>query len=65
MVKYKSIFVFLILLFSFTQAFGATAEKEFKKIIDFREGGEIYLKNVNGNVDVESWQCQKEKILII
>ena len=63
MVKYKSICVGLIFLFSFTQAFAATAEKEFKKIIDFREGGEIYLKNVNGNVDVESWEREEVEVI--
>ena len=63
MIKYKSIFVVLILLFSFAQIFGATAEKEFKKIIDFREGGEIYLKNVNGNIDVESWQREEVEVI--
>jgi len=63
MIKYKSIFVVLILLFSFAQVFGATAEKEFKEIIDFREGGEIYLKNVNGSIEVESWEREEVEIV--
>ena len=63
MIKYKSIFVVLILLFSFTQVFGATAEKEFKKVIDFREGGEIYLKNVNGSIEVKSWEREEVEVI--
>jgi len=63
MFKYKNIFVILIFLLSFTRVFGATAEKEFKEIIDFREGGEIYLKNVNGSVDVKSWEREEVEIV--
>jgi len=63
MVKYKSVFVILIFLFSFTQVFGDTAEKEFKEIIDFREGGEIYLKNVNGSIEVKSWEREEVEVI--
>ena len=63
MFKYKNIFVILIFLLSFTRVFGATAEKEFKETIDFREGGEIYLKNVNGSVDVKSWEREEVEIV--
>ncbi|NVM04367.1 MAG: DUF4097 family beta strand repeat protein [Candidatus Helarchaeota archaeon] len=63
MTKYKSIFVVLIFLFSFNLVFGATTEKEFKKIIDFREGGRVYLKNVNGNIDVKSWGREEVEVI--
>ena len=36
-------------------SFGAEIEKEFEKLIEFTEDGKINLKNVNGNIDVISW----------
>ena len=64
MFKYKSIFLFLILLFSFNLAFAGTAEKEFKKTIPFIENGTVILKNINGSVEVESWDSVAQEAFL-
>jgi hypothetical protein len=45
----------LLLLCSPNISLGATVEKEFKEVLDFVEGGRIYLENVNGNIEAKSW----------
>ena len=53
----KRFFLFFVifLLFSNYPIVGETVEREFGKIIEFRENGNIYLKNINGNVEAKSW----------
>jgi len=48
-------------LFSIT-AFANTQTKEYKKTIDFRSFGDIYVKSINGNIEVESWDKDKVDI---
>jgi DUF4097 and DUF4098 domain-containing protein YvlB len=47
--------VLLLLVCSPIISLGATVEKEFKDILPFVESGNIYLENVNGNIEVKSW----------
>ena len=53
--RYYSLLVILLILFMFNISFGAKIEKDFEKLIEFTEGGNIYLKNINGDIKVRSW----------
>lgn len=41
---------------------GGTLTKEFRKVLDFRQDGTFSLKNVNGNIEVESWNRESVEI---
>ena len=47
--------VLLFLLGGVGLLMGSTVKKEFKKRFDFQTGGEVDVKNVNGNIYVETW----------
>ena len=57
--------MFLILFFSYTIVFGATVEKEFTKTIPFTSSGNLLLQNVNGSVEVKSWNREDVDIKAI
>lgn len=40
----------------------ATVSKEFRKTFDFRPGGEIGVRNVNGNISVEPWNRESVEV---
>jgi hypothetical protein len=42
--------------------FGETLEKKFEKTIDFKKSGTIYLKNINGDIEVKSWENEKVEV---
>ena len=41
---------------------GSTQTKEFKKSFGFRPGGEVAVKNVNGNIHVRSWDVDSVEV---
>ena len=52
----------LLSLYCTAIVFGGTITKEFRKVLDFKEGGEFVLKNTNGNIEVESWNRESVEI---
>jgi len=66
-IKILSVFCIVSFLLSchISITFGDTVENEFRKTIDFREGGEISLKNINGNIDVRSWEREEIEIIAL
>ena len=52
----------LLLLVSVTVLSASTYTKEFNKTVDFKSGGRIAVKNVNGRIDVTSWDKKSVKI---
>ena len=58
MINIKGCYLFsvlLLLICSPNISLGATVEKEFVEILEFVEGGSIYLENTNGNIEAKSW----------
>jgi len=61
--KTKSIlFISLIFLLHITLLFASTHTKHFEKTINFQSNGNIFVSNVNGKIEVTSWD--KETIRI-
>ena len=62
--NFKKIFLCfaILLLFPVYSIIGETLEKKFEKTIDFKKGGIIYLKNINGDIEVKSWEKEKVEI---
>lgn len=51
----KQWFVLFICIFSANLLFGGTVRKRFEKTERFERGGTVSVKNVNGSIEIESW----------
>ncbi len=55
--------VFLSLILSFQLSFASTAKEKLKKNITFGPGGYLSLSNMNGEVDIVSWDKDEVEII--
>ena len=62
MQKRIGIAVLFVLLFAVSPGKGATELKEFKKTYPLNSGGEVTLSNVNGRVEIRSWD--KNQVMV-
>lgn len=53
----------LVLFVSVSNVFGTTLEETFKKRLPFNEGGYLKLENMNGSVEVSSWDNEEVEIV--
>lgn len=54
--KTRTIYICLALLLTAFSVHAKTVIKEFKKTVDFRPNGTVYIRNNNGNIELESWE---------
>jgi DUF4097 and DUF4098 domain-containing protein YvlB len=56
------LFVAMFLLCAATSSLAATMTKDFEEVYDFNPGGDVIVRDVNGEIEVSSWSQDKVEI---
>lgn len=62
MIKKSTVLVILLLVMTFALSYAGIIRKEFEKSYPVKSGGQVVLSNVNGEVQVLSWEKPEVKI---